>query len=178
MARKGGESEANLREAFEEAQRMAPSIIFMDEMDSIAPKRDSAQGETEKRIVSQLLTLMDSLKASSNVMVIGATKRPNVIESALRRPGRFDRELEIPIPDEDGRHEILRIKTKDMSMDESVNLFQIARDTHGYVGAYILQLTLEAALQCIRSNIGGMDVESEDPITDDRLDSLIVNNLT
>jgi len=176
MARKGGESEANLREAFEEAQRMAPSIIFMDEMDSIAPKRDSAQGETEKRIVSQLLTLMDSLKPSSNVMVIGATNRPNVIESALRRPGRFDRELEIPIPDEDGRHEILRIKTKDMAMDESVNLFQIARDTHGYVGADISQLTLEAALQCIRSNIGSMDVENEDPISDDQLECLIVNN--
>jgi len=176
MARKGGESEANLREAFEEAQRMAPSIIFMDELDSIAPKRDSAQGETEKRIVSQLLTLMDSLKASSNVMVIGATNRPNVIESALRRPGRFDRELEIPIPDEDGRHEILRIKTKDMGMDESVDLFQIARDTHGYVGADLSQLTLEAALQCIRSNIGKMDVENEDPIRDDDLDCLVVNS--
>jgi len=176
MARKGGESEANLREAFEEAQRMAPSIIFMDELDSIAPKRDSAQGETEKRIVSQLLTLMDSLKASSNVMVIGATNRPNVIESALRRPGRFDRELEIPIPDEDGRLEILRIKTKDMGMDESVNLEQIARDTHGYVGADISQLTLEAALQCIRSNIGKMDVENEDPIPDDDLECLIVNS--
>jgi len=176
MARKGGESEANLREAFEEAQRMAPSIIFMDELDSIAPKRDSAQGETEKRIVSQLLTLMDSLKASSNVMVIGATNRPNVIESALRRPGRFDRELEIPIPDEEGRYEILRIKTKDMAMDESVNLSQIARDTHGYVGADISQLTLEAALQCIRANVGNMDVESEDPISDDILDCLVVNN--
>merc|ERR1711865_1235588 len=127
----------NLRAAFEEAQRNAPSIIFMDELDSIAPKRDAAQGETEKRIVSQLLTLMDSLDANSNVMVIGATNRPNVIESALRRPGRFDRELEIPIPDEEGRYEILRIKTKDMAMDESANLSQIARDTHGYVGADI-----------------------------------------
>jgi len=176
MARKGGESEANLREAFEEAQRMAPAIIFMDEMDSIAPKRDSAQGETEKRIVSQLLTLMDSLKASSNVMVIGATNRPNVIESALRRPGRFDRELEIAIPDEEGRHEILRIKTKDMAMDESVDLTQIARDTHGYVGADISQLTLEAALQCIRANVGHLDVDNEDPISDDDLDCLVVNN--
>jgi len=176
MARKGGESEANLREAFEEAQRMAPSIIFMDEMDSIAPKRDSAQGETEKRIVSQLLTLMDSLKASSNVMVIGATNRPNIIESALRRPGRFDRELEIAIPDEEGRHEILRIKTKDMAMDESVDLAQIARDTHGYVGADISQLTLEAALQCIRANVGNLDVENEDTIPDDDLDCLVVNN--
>jgi len=176
MARKGGESEANLRQAFEEAQQKSPSIIFMDEVDSIAPKRESAQGETEKRIVSQLLTLMDSLKPSSNVMVIAATNRPNVIESALRRPGRFDRELEIPIPDEDGRHEILKIKTSGMNMDNSVDLFQISRDTHGYVGADLSQLALEAALQCIRSNIANMDVDSEDPIPDDALDKLVVNN--
>jgi len=176
MARKGGESEANLRQAFEEAQQKAPSIIFMDELDSIAPKRDQAQGETEKRVVSQLLTLMDSLKANSNVIVIGATNRPNVIESALRRPGRFDRELEIVIPDEDGRHEILKIKTKDMKLESDVDLFQIARDTHGYVGADLSQLTLEAALQCIRSNIANMDVDSEDPIPEDILDMLVVNN--
>ena len=176
MARKGGESEANLRQAFEEAIEKAPSIIFMDELDSIAPKRDQAQGETEKRVVSQLLTLMDSLKPSSNVMVIGATNRPNVIETALRRPGRFDRELEIPIPDEDGRLEILKIKTKDMKIDPDVDLFQIARDTHGYVGADLQQVTLEAALQCIRSNIANMDVDSEEPIPDDVLDQLIVTN--
>jgi len=176
MARKGGESEANLRQAFEEAQKKAPSIIFMDELDSIAPKRDQAQGETEKRIVSQLLTLMDSLKTDSNVMVIGATNRPNVIESALRRPGRFDRELEIAIPDEDGRHEILRIKTKDMVLDDDVDLFQMARDTHGYVGADLQQLCLEAALQCIRANVGEMDVESEDVIPEDQLELLRVNN--
>lgn len=176
MARKGGESEANLRQAFEEAIAKAPSIIFMDELDSIAPKRDQAQGETEKRVVSQLLTLMDSLKPSSNVMVIGATNRPNVIESALRRPGRFDRELEIVIPDEDGRHEILKIKTKDMKLGGDVDLFQIARDTHGFVGADLQQLTLEAALQCIRSNIENMDVDSEDPIPDEILDTLEVTN--
>ncbi len=174
MARKGGESEANLRQAFEEAQQKAPSIIFMDELDSIAPKRDQAQGETEKRIVSQLLTLMDSLKPSSNVIVIAATNRPNVIESALRRPGRFDRELEIPIPDEEGRYEILKIKTKDMVLSDDVDLPQIARDTHGYVGADISQLVLESALQCIRSNIGNFDVESEEPFSDEALDSLIV----
>lgn len=176
MARKGGESEANLRQAFEEAQEKAPAIIFMDELDSIAPKRDQAQGETEKRVVSQLLTLMDSLKANSNVMVVGATNRPNVIESALRRPGRFDRELEIIIPDEDGRHEILKIKTKDMQLDPDVDLFQIARDTHGYVGADLQQLTLEAALQCIRSNIVNMDVDSEDPVPEEILDTLRVTN--
>lgn len=176
MARKGGESEANLRQAFEEAAEKAPSIIFMDELDSIAPKRDEAQGETEKRVVSQLLTLMDSLKSNSNVMVIGATNRPNVIESALRRPGRFDRELEIAMPDEDGRHEILKIKTKDMQLDVDVDLFQIARDTHGYVGADLQQVTLEAALQCIRSNIQSLDIESEDAIPDEDLDVLKVTN--
>mmetsp|Transcript_8868 Transcript_8868/g.13792 ORF Transcript_8868/g.13792 Transcript_8868/m.13792 type:complete len:897 (+) Transcript_8868:75-2765(+) len=174
MARKGGESEANLRQAFEEAQEKAPSIIFMDELDSIAPKREQAQGETEKRVVSQLLTLMDSLKPSSNVIVIGATNRPNVIETALRRPGRFDRELEIVIPDEDGRNEILKIKTKDMKLGDDVDLFQLARDTHGYVGADLQQLTLEAALQCIRSNIANMDVDSEDPIPDEILEELVV----
>ena len=176
MARKGGESEANLRQAFEEAQQKAPAIIFMDELDSIAPKRDQAQGETEKRIVSQLLTLMDSLKPSSNVMVVGATNRPNVIESALRRPGRFDRELEIAIPDEDGRHEIIQIKTKDMQIDPSVDLFQIARDTHGFVGADLSQLSLEAGIQCIRSNVKNFDVDSEEPIPEDALDTLVVNN--
>uniref|UniRef100_A0A7S4AIK2 Vesicle-fusing ATPase n=1 Tax=Pseudo-nitzschia australis TaxID=44445 RepID=A0A7S4AIK2_9STRA len=176
MARKGGESEANLRQAFEEAAEKAPSIIFMDELDSIAPKRDEAQGETEKRVVSQLLTLMDSLKTNSNVMVIGATNRPNVIESALRRPGRFDRELEIAMPDEDGRHEILKIKTKDMQLDVDVDLFQIARDTHGFVGADLQQLALEAALQCIRSNIQNLDIDSEEPIPEEDLDILKVMN--
>lgn len=176
MARKGGESEANLRQAFEEAQKKAPSIIFMDELDAIAPKRDQAQGETEKRVVSQLLTLMDSLKSSSNVIVVGATNRPNAIESALRRPGRFDRELEIVIPDEEGRHEILKIKTKDMALETDVDLFQIARDTHGFVGADLQHLTLEASLQCIRSNIGKLDVDSEDPIPDEALNLLRVNS--
>jgi len=176
MARKGGESEANLRQAFEEAQQKSPAIIFMDELDSIAPKRDQAQGETEKRIVSQLLTLMDSLKANSNVIVIGATNRPNVIESALRRPGRFDRELEIAIPDEEGRHEILQIKMKDMKTDADVDLFQMARDTHGFIGADLQQLTLEAALECIRSNVEHFDVDSEEPIPDDMLEKLVVTN--
>lgn len=176
MARKGGESEANLRQAFEEAIKHAPSIIFMDELDSIAPKRDSAQGETEKRIVSQLLTLMDTLKPSSNVMVIGATNRPNVIESALRRPGRFDRELEIPIPDEEGRFEILQICTKDMELNDEVDLLQFSRDTHGYVGADLRQLCLEAALQCIRNNIEQLDVEKEAPLSEEELEVLVVNN--
>ena len=176
MARTGGESEANLRKAFEEAMANSPSIIFMDELDSIAPKRDQAQGETEKRIVSQLLTLMDSLKPSSNVIVIGATNRPNVIETALRRPGRFDRELEIPIPDVDGRLEILRIKMKDMRVSSDVDAVQIAQDTHGFVGADLQQLTLEAALECIRSNVANFDVESDEPIPPAVLEKMIVTN--
>jgi len=176
MARKGGESEANLRQAFEEAQAKAPSIIFMDELDSIAPKRDQAQGETEKRIVSQLLTLMDSLTSNSNVMVIGATNRPNVIDLALRRPGRFDRELEIAIPDEEGREEILRIKARDMDLEPDVDLKQIAMDTHGFVGADLQQLCLEAALECIRSNVDNMDVDKEEPIPQDQLDQLKVSS--
>mmetsp|Transcript_24491 Transcript_24491/g.55935 ORF Transcript_24491/g.55935 Transcript_24491/m.55935 type:complete len:904 (-) Transcript_24491:224-2935(-) len=176
MSRKGGESEANLREAFVEAAANAPSIIFMDELDSIAPKRDMAQGETEKRIVSQLLTLMDSLKPSSNVMVVAASNRPNVIEGALRRPGRFDRELEVLIPDEQGRHDILKIKTMDMKMAGDVDLAQIAQDTHGYVGADLQQLCLESALQCIRTNIGAMDVDSEEPVPEEVLETLVVTN--
>lgn len=175
MSKKGGESEANLRQTFEEALKKAPSIIFMDEIDSIAPKRDQVQGETEKRVVSQLLTLMDSLKPSSNVIVIGATNRPNVVDSALRRPGRFDRELEVVTPDEDGRLEILKIKTRDMKLAPDVDLFQLARDTHGYVGADIQQLTLEAALQCIRSNFENLDIDSDDPIPDENLDILEVD---
>jgi transitional endoplasmic reticulum ATPase len=167
MAKKGGESEQNLRNAFEEAMKNAPSIIFMDELDSIAPKRDTAQGETEKRIVSQLLTLMDGLKG--NVMVIGATNRPNVIEGALRRPGRFDRELDIGIPDEEGRSAIVKIKTRNMRLAEDVDLQQIARDTHGYVGADVSQLTMEAALQCIRENLKELDVEKEEPIEEEKL---------
>jgi len=178
MARKGGESEANLRSAFEEACAKAPSIIFMDELDSIAPKRDQAQGETEKRIVSQLLTLMDGLKPTSNVIVIAATNRPNVIESALRRPGRFDRELEIPIPDEEGRFSILQIKTQNMDLHPSVDLFQIARDTHGFVGADLTQVTIEAALQCIRNSIqdGKIDVETDDVLSEEVLEDLKVDN--
>jgi len=119
---------------------------------------------------------MDSLKPNSNAIVIGAADRPNAVESALHRPGRFDRELEIAIPDEDGRHEILQIKMKDMKTDPDVDLFQIARDTHGFIGADLQQLTLEAALECIRSNIADMDVDSEEPIPDEILDRMVVTN--
>lgn len=122
MSKLAGESESNLRKAFEEAEKNSPSIIFIDELDSIAPKREKTQGEVERRIVSQLLTLMDGLKARSHVIVIGATNRPNSIDSALRRFGRFDREIDISVPDEVGRLEVLRIHTKSMKLAEDVSL--------------------------------------------------------
>jgi transitional endoplasmic reticulum ATPase len=173
MSAKGGESESQLRAKFEEATANAPSIIFMDEIDAIAPKRDNAQGETEKRLVSQLMSLMDNLKG--NVMVIGATNRPNTIESSLRRPGRFDRELDVGIPDVDGRLEILKIKTRTMRLAPDVDLVQIAKDSHGYVGADISQVCLEASLQCLRTNLESLDVDSEDPIPEDKLARLVVD---
>eukprot|EP00599_Poterioochromonas_sp_BG-1_P011251 CAMPEP_0173155602 /NCGR_PEP_ID=MMETSP1105-20130129/14202_1 /TAXON_ID=2985 /ORGANISM="Ochromonas sp., Strain BG-1" /LENGTH=406 /DNA_ID=CAMNT_0014072057 /DNA_START=142 /DNA_END=1359 /DNA_ORIENTATION=+ len=137
MSKMAGESEANLRKAFEEAEKNAPAIIFIDEIDSIAPKREKANGEVEKRVVSQLLTLMDGLKGRSNVVVIGATNRPNSIDPALRRFGRFDREIDIGVPDENGRLEIFRIHTRNMKLDDDVDPEAIAKQTHGFVGADI-----------------------------------------
>jgi transitional endoplasmic reticulum ATPase len=161
MSKLAGESEANLRKAFEEAEKNAPAIIFIDEIDSIAPKREKANGEVERRIVSQLLTLMDGLKSRSNVVVMAATNRPNTIDTALRRFGRFDREIDIGIPDEVGRLEILRIHTKNMKLDEDVDLEAIAKDTHGFVGADLAQLATEAAMQCIREKMDLIDLEEE-----------------
>lgn len=161
MSKLAGESEANLRKAFEEAEKNAPAIIFIDEIDSIAPKREKANGEVERRIVSQLLTLMDGLKTRSNVVVMAATNRPNTIDTALRRFGRFDREIDIGIPDEVGRLEILRIHTKNMKLDEDVDLEAIAKDTHGFVGADLAQLATEAAMQCIREKMDLIDLEEE-----------------
>ena len=153
MSKLAGESESNLRKAFEEAEKNAPSIIFIDEIDSIAPKRDKTQGEVERRIVSQLLTLMDGLKSRAHVVVMGATNRPNSIDAALRRFGRFDREIDIGVPDEIGRLEVVRIHTKNMKLHEGVDLESIAKDTHGYVGADLAALCTEAALQCIREKM-------------------------
>ncbi|CAM9755684.1 unnamed protein product [Phaeothamnion confervicola] len=175
MSKLSGESETNLRKAFEEAEKNAPAIIFIDEIDSIAPRRDKAGGETEKRIVSQLLTLMDGIKPTSHVVVIAATNRPNVIEPALRRFGRFDRELDIGVPDEDGRLEVLRIKTRHMKLSDDVELEQIAKDTHGFVGADLSQLCMEAALQCIREKMDVIDVEA-DKIPAEILDGLAISN--
>lgn len=174
MSKLAGESESNLRKAFEEAEKNAPSIIFIDEIDSIAPKREKTQGEVERRIVSQLLTLMDGLKARSHVIVMGATNRPNSIDPALRRFGRFDREVDIGIPDATGRLEILLIHTKNMKLND-VNLEQIAAETHGYVGSDLAALCTEAALQCIREKMDVIDLE-DDTIDAAVLESMAVTN--
>ncbi|KAH0686997.1 hypothetical protein KY284_017550 [Solanum tuberosum] len=175
MSKLAGESEGNLRKAFEEAEKNAPSIIFIDELDSIAPKREKTHGEVERRIVSQLLTLMDGLKSRSHVVVMGATNRPNSIDPALRRFGRFDREIDIGVPDEIGRLEILRIHTKNMKLDDNVDLERVARDTHGYVGADLAALCTEAALQCIREKMDVIDLEDE-TIDAEVLNSMAVTN--
>ncbi|AOA65350.1 AAA ATPase [Komagataella phaffii CBS 7435] len=171
MSKMAGESESNLRSAFEEAEKNAPSIIFIDEIDSIAPKRDKTNGEVERRVVSQLLTLMDGMKARSNIVVIAATNRPNSIDPALRRFGRFDREVDIGIPDVTGRLECLRIHTKNMKLAEDIDLESIAQETHGYVGADIASLCSEAAMQQIREKMDLIDLD-EDTIDAEVLDSL------
>lgn len=175
MSKMAGESENNLRKAFQEAEKNAPSIIFMDEIDSIAPKREKTQGEVERRIVSQLLTLMDGMKARSEVIVLGATNRPNSIDPALRRYGRFDREIEIGIPDAIGRLEILRIHTKNMKLANNVDLESIANDTHGFVGSDIASLCSEAAMQQIREKMPLIDMDN-DEIDAEVLASLEVTN--
>jgi transitional endoplasmic reticulum ATPase len=156
-----GESEERLRDIFKQAEENAPSIIFIDEIDSIAPKREEVTGEVEKRIVSQLLTLMDGMKSRGKVVVIAATNRPDSIDPALRRPGRFDREIEIGIPDQQGRREILNIHTRGMPIDEKVNLDQIARVTHGFVGADLEVLAKEAAMRSLRKILPDLDLEAE-----------------
>jgi transitional endoplasmic reticulum ATPase len=161
MSKLAGESESNLRKAFEEAEKNAPAIIFIDEIDSIAPKREKTQGEVERRIVSQLLTLMDGLKSRAHVIVMGATNRPNSIDAALRRFGRFDREIDIGVPDEVGRLEVLRIHTRNMKLAEDVDMEAVSRDTHGYVGADLAALCTEAALQCIREKMDVIDLEDD-----------------
>ncbi len=156
-----GESEERLRDIFKQAEENTPSIIFIDEIDSIAPKRDEVSGEVEKRIVSQLLTLMDGMKSRGKVVVIAATNRPDSIDPALRRPGRFDREIEIGIPDEEGRLEILNIHTRGMPVEEKVNLKQIAKVTHGFVGADLEVLAKEAAMRSLRKIIPEIDLAQD-----------------
>jgi transitional endoplasmic reticulum ATPase len=158
MSKFYGESEGNLREVFKEAQENAPSIIFIDEIDSIAPKREEVSGDVEKRIVSQLLTLMDGISSRGKLVVIGATNRPNAIDPALRRPGRFDREIEIGIPDEQGRLDILHIHSRGMPLTEDVDLGSIARVTHGFVGADLEALSKEAAMRSLRRLLPEIDL--------------------
>ena len=156
-----GESEERLRQLFKDAQDNAPSIIFMDEIDAIAPKREEAQGEVERRMVSQLLTMMDGLKARGQVIVIGATNRPNSIDPALRRPGRFDREIELGVPDRQGRLEILQIHTRSMPLAEDVSVDELAGITHGYTGADVSALTKEAAMKVLRRILPKIDLTQE-----------------
>jgi len=171
MSKLAGESESNLRKAFEEAEKNAPAIIFIDEIDAIAPKREKTHGEVERRIVSQLLTLMDGLKQRAHVVVMAATNRPNSIDPALRRFGRFDREVDIGIPDATGRLEVLRIHTKNMKLADDVDLEKIAAETHGFVGADLAALCSEAALQQIREKMDLIDLE------DDQIDAEVLSSL-
>jgi transitional endoplasmic reticulum ATPase len=152
-----GESEAHLRKIFDEAARRGPSIIFIDEIDAIAPKRENASGDVERRVVAQLLALMDGLNRRENVIVLAATNLPNAIDPALRRPGRFDREIEIPIPDRDGRLQILAIHTRGMPLKSEVDLYSLASMTHGYVGADLAALCREAAMACLRRSVDIID---------------------
>ena len=161
MGKYYGESEERIREIFTQAEENSPSIIFIDEIDSIAPKRDEVSGELEKRIVSQLLTLMDGMKSRGKVIVIAATNRPDSIDPALRRPGRFDREIEIGIPDAEGRFDILSIHTRGMPIDEKVDLKQIAKTTHGFVGADLEVLSKEAAMRSLRRILPEIDLDEE-----------------
>ena len=154
-----GESEKRLREVFEKASKNAPAIIFIDEIDSIAPKRDQVAGEAEKRLVAQLLTLMDGLESRANVVVIAATNRPDAIDEALRRPGRFDREIVIGVPDEKGRREILAIHTRGMPLGDRVELNELARMTYGFVGADIAALAREAAIDAVRRIMPRLDLD-------------------
>ena len=175
MGKYYGESEERIREIFNQAEENSPSIIFIDEIDSIAPKRDEVSGEVEKRIVSQLLTLMDGMKSRGKVVVIAATNRPDSIDPALRRPGRFDREIEIGIPDEEGRSEILSIHTRGMPIDEKVDLKQISKTTHGFVGADLEVLSKEAAMRSLRRILPEIDLD-EDKISTEILQKIQITN--
>ncbi|MHA1521308.1 MAG: CDC48 family AAA ATPase [Promethearchaeota archaeon] len=161
MSKFYGQSEENLRKVFDEAQKNAPSIIFIDEIDSIASKREEVQGEVERRVVAQLLSLMDGLDDRGNVVVIGATNRPNSLDEALRRPGRFDREIEIGVPNKEGRLEILQIHTRGMPLEESVDLKHIAEKTHGFVGADLQALAKEAGMISLRRILPQINLDEE-----------------
>jgi transitional endoplasmic reticulum ATPase len=161
MSKFYGESEARLREIFQQAQQNAPSIIFIDELDAIAPKREEVTGEVERRVVAQLLALMDGLSGRGNVIVIGATNRPSALDPALRRPGRFDREIEIGVPDKQGRYEVIQIHTRGMPLAEDVDLKKLAEMSHGYTGADLSSLGRETAMKALRRYLPQIDLEEE-----------------
>src|ERR1017187_347832 len=173
MSKFYGESEARLREIFKEAKEKAPTIIFIDEIDSIAPKREEVTGEVERRVVSQLLSLMDGLEARGKVIVIAATNRPNALDPALRRPGRFDREIEIKVPDKKGRYEILQIHTRHMPLLQDVDLERLAAGSHGFVGADLEYLCKEAAMKTLRRLLPELNLQ-EERLSPELLDKLIV----
>jgi len=174
MSKFYGESEKKLRDLFEEAEKNAPSIIFIDELDAIAPKREDSGGEVERRVVSQLLTMMDGLQNRGKIIVIGATNRVNSIDPALRRPGRFDRELEIRAPDKKGRLQILKIHTRGMPLTKDVNIDKLASITHGFVGADISALAKEAAMVVLRENLPKFDLKEGESVSEELLASLKV----
>ena len=174
MSKFYGESEKKIRDIFEEAEKSAPTIIFIDELDAVAPKREETMGEVERRVVSQLLTMMDGLKSRGKVIVIGATNRVNSIDPALRRPGRFDREISINVPGKEGRLSILKIHTRGMPLTKDVNLDEIAAITHGFVGADLESLSKEAAMNVLRKYLPQMKLDSEEQIPPNVLEKLIV----
>ena len=173
MSKFYGESEQRIREIFQNAEKEAPSIIFIDELDSIAVKREEVTGEVERRVVAQLLALMDGLKSRGKVIVIGATNRPNALDPALRRPGRFDREIEIGVPDKNGRYEVLLVHTRGMPIADDVDLYEYAAKTHGFVGADIAALTKEAAMHTLRKVLPKIDFDK--PLTPEILSKLVVS---
>ncbi|MCR4284422.1 MAG: CDC48 family AAA ATPase, partial [archaeon] len=177
MSKFYGESEKKIREIFDEAEKNAPSIIFIDEIDSLAPKREDSHGEVERRVVSQLLTMMDGLQSRGRVVVIGATNRPNSLDPALRRPGRFDREVEISVPDKAGRLQILKIHTRGMPLTKDVDLDMLASKTHGFVGADINSLAKEAAMNVLRKNIHKFNLEDEEEVPQSILNELKVSGV-
>jgi transitional endoplasmic reticulum ATPase len=174
MSKFYGESEARLREIFQKAHETAPSIVFIDEMDAIAPKREEVTGEVERRVVAQLLSLMDGMGTRGNIIVIGATNRPNAIDPALRRPGRFDREIEIGVPDKKGRNEIVQIHTRNMPLAEDVDIKRLSDITHGYTGADISSLSREAAMKALRRYMPEINLE-EERVPPEILDKMVVN---
>jgi transitional endoplasmic reticulum ATPase len=174
MSKFYGESEKKIRDIFEEAEKNAPSIIFIDEIDSIAPQREDVGGEVERRVVSQLLTMMDGLQSRGKVVVIAATNRPNSIDPALRRPGRFDRELELRAPDKRGRLQILKIHTRCMPLTKDVDIEELARVTHGFVGADLSSLAKEAAMVVLRRLLPELQMKEDEEIPEEILKKLVV----